>query len=54
MLAFLQDLVLPHFGTDRKLYLIWDNFSAHKRASNLWTKPPASIHSYWTQRMLLG
>src|SRR5215467_14316381 len=48
MLAFLQNLVLPSFGTDRKLYLIWDNFSAHKRARNLWTKPPANIQFYWT------
>jgi len=48
MLAFLQDLVLPRFGTGRKLYLIWDNFSAHKRARNLWTKLPANIHFYWT------
>jgi len=48
MLAFLQDVVLPHFGTGRKLYLIWDNFSAHKRARNLWTAAPASIQFYWT------
>ena len=48
MLSFLQDMVLPSFGTDRKLHLIWDNFSAHKRARNLWTKPPANIQFYWT------
>ena len=48
MLSFLQDLVLPSFGTDRQLHLIWDNFSAHKRARNLWTKPPANIQFYWT------
>jgi len=48
MLAFLQDVVLPHCGTGRKLYLIWDNFSAHKRARHLWTAAPAYIHFYWT------
>jgi len=32
MLAFLQDVVVPHFGNQRKVYLIWDNFSAHKLA----------------------
>ena len=48
VLAFLRDLVLPHFGMDRKLYLIWDNFSAHKRARNLWTTAPTNIQFYWT------
>ena len=48
MLTFLRDLVLPHFATNRTLYLIWDNFSAHKRARNLWTKAPANIQFYWT------
>jgi transposase len=48
MLAFLQNAVLPHFGVGRKLYLIWDNFSAHKRARNLWTAIPANIEFYWT------
>jgi transposase len=48
MLSFLRDLVLPHFAANRKLYLVWDNFSAHKRARNLWTKVPANIQFYWT------
>jgi transposase len=48
VLAFLQDVVLPHFGANRKLYLIWDNFSAHKRARNLWSSVPANIQFYWT------
>jgi hypothetical protein len=48
VLAFLQDMVLPRFGPDRKLYLISGNFSAHKRARNLWTKAPANIRFYWT------
>lgn len=36
ILAFLQDLVVPHFGNDWKVYLVWDNFSAHKLARRLW------------------
>jgi hypothetical protein len=36
MLAFLQDMVVPHFGNERKIYLVWDNFSAHKLARRLW------------------
>jgi len=35
VLAFLQDRVLPHYGKQGKIYLIWDNFSAHKKALNL-------------------
>jgi hypothetical protein len=31
VLAFLQDNVLPRYSTQGKIYLIWDNFSAHKR-----------------------
>lgn len=48
MLAFLQDVVLPRFGVDRKVYLVWDNFSAHKRARNLWATTPPNIEFYWT------
>ena len=48
MLTFLRDVVLPRFGAGRKLYLIWDNFSAHKRARNLWAAPPPNIQFYWT------
>jgi transposase len=48
MLAFLQDVVLPRFGADRKVYLVWDNFSAHKRARSLWSTIPANIEFYWT------
>ena len=43
MLTFLRDVVLPRFGAGRKLYLIWDNFSAHKRARNLGR--PSAQHS---------
>jgi DDE superfamily endonuclease len=46
--AFLQGTVLPQFGGDRKIYLIWDNFSAHKRALNLWTPKPTNIEFFWT------
>ena len=48
MLTFLQETVLPHFGATSKIYIVWDNFSAHKRARNLWTTMPSNIHFYWT------
>jgi DDE superfamily endonuclease len=48
VLAFLQDTVLPSFGADRKVYLVWDNFSAHKRALGLWKSAPKNIEFYWT------
>jgi transposase len=48
MLSFLRDMVLPHFGVGRKLYLIWDNFSAHKRARSLWNTLPANVQFHWT------
>lgn len=48
VLAFLRDMVLPRFGTKGKVPLIWDNFSAHIRARNLWTPDPANIPFYWT------
>lgn len=48
MLAFLQNTVVPHFGSDRKIYLVWDNFSAHKLARRLWQNAPTTIHFYWT------
>lgn len=48
MLAFLQDMVLPHFGNERKIYLVWDNFSAHKLARRLWENAPANVQFYWT------
>src|SRR5260370_34878140 len=44
----MQETVLPHFGADRKVYLIWHNFSAPKRALNLWTMTRANIEFYWT------
>lgn len=48
VLEFLQGTVLPYFGANRHLHLIWDNFSTHKRAHNLWAAVPANIHFYWT------
>jgi transposase len=48
VLAFLQENVLPRFGRNGKIYLILDNFSAHKRALNLWATRPASIEIVWT------
>ena len=48
LLAFLQETVLPRFGTGHKIYVVWDNFSAHKRALNLWTTAPTSIKFFWT------
>lgn len=48
VLSFLQDVVLPRFGTNRKVYLVWDNFSAHKRARKLWTTIPANVEFFWT------
>jgi hypothetical protein len=32
VLTFLQETVWPHFGAASKIYVVWDNFSAHKRA----------------------
>jgi len=48
VLAFLQDRVLPHYGTQGKIYLIWDNFSAHKKALNLWQPRPSNVEFAWT------
>lgn len=48
MLAFLQDAVLPQFASSGKVYLVWDNFSAHIRARNMWTPAPANVKFCWT------
>ena len=48
VLAFLQEIVLPYFGGNGKIYLVWDNFSAHKRARNLWLSAPPNIQFCWT------
>ena len=48
MLTFLQETVVPRFGSDRKIYVVWDNFSAHKRALNLWATAPKTVQFFWT------
>ena len=48
MLTFLQETVLPHFGATSKIYVVWDNFSAHKRALNLWSTRPPNLEVFWT------
>jgi len=48
VLAFLQDTVVPYFGKGQKIYLVWDNFSAHKRALQLWTPSSTQIEFVWT------
>ena len=40
--------MLAALGADRKIYLVWDNLSAHKRARSLWAKTPVNIEFYWT------
>jgi len=40
--------VLPHYGKQGKIYLIWDNFSAHKKALNLWLPKPSNVEFAWT------
>jgi DDE superfamily endonuclease len=54
VLEFLEDVVLPRFGAAGKLYLIWDNFSAHKRARNLWTTIQAIFSSIGRPRTPRG
>jgi transposase len=47
VLSFLQDVVLPRFAINCKVYLVWDNFSAHKRARKRATAP-ANVEFFWT------
>jgi len=48
MLDFLQNRVLPRYSKQGKIYLIWDNFSAHKKAMNLWQPKPRNVEFVWT------
>lgn len=48
VLTFLRETVLPRFGAASKIYVVWDNFSAHKRALNLWPTKPANVEVFWT------
>jgi len=47
VLSFLQKTVVPHFGSTRKIYLVWDNFSAHKRALAV-SATATNIEFFWT------
>jgi transposase len=48
VLDFLQNHVLPRYSAQGKIYLIWDNFSAHKKALNLWQPKPSNVEFAWT------
>jgi len=48
VLTFLQETVLPHFGTDRKILYYLGQLQPHKRALNLWPAAPADIKFFWT------
>ncbi len=47
ILEFLQQVVLAQFPTGR-IYLVWDNLSAHKKALRLWEPPPERVSFAWT------
>jgi hypothetical protein len=48
VLAFLQDTVLPHYSNQGKIYVIWDNFSSHRKALYLWQPKPKNVEFAWT------
>ena len=48
MLAFLRHQVVPHYRAHGKIYVIWDNFSAHRKALRLWPSKPKNIEFAWT------
>jgi transposase len=45
-LEFLQTTVLPAFP-EGKIYLVWDNLSAHKKALRLWEPKPERVRFVW-------
>ena len=45
---FLEKTVLPEFREAGKIYVVWDNFSSHKKAVRLWTGKPPGIEFIWT------
>jgi hypothetical protein len=45
---FCKGAVLPHFGGCGKIYLVWDNFSAHQWARSLWLSAAPNIQFYCT------
>ena len=48
ILDFLRMTVLPTFYAHGKIYVVWDNFSSHKKALNLWDPKPSNVHFVWT------
>ena len=48
ILGFLQTKLLPEFAVHGKVYLIWDNFSSHRKALNLWDPKPPNVEFVWT------
>ena len=48
VLGFLQNTLLPRYCTHGKIYLVWDNFSAHRRPLNLWRPMPDNVEFVWT------
>jgi len=48
VLRFISKIVVPEFRDAGKIYIVWDNFSSHKKAVRLWTKKPVGIEFVWT------
>jgi hypothetical protein len=48
VLGFLQTKLVPAFTVHGKIYLVWDNFSSHRKAANLWHPKPANVEFVWT------
>lgn len=48
VLEFLRTTVLSQYGAEAKIYLIWDNFSSHRKALNLWQPKPYNVEFVWT------
>jgi hypothetical protein len=48
VLGFLRTTVLPEFAAYGKIYLIWDNFSSHRKALTLWDPKPPNLEFVWT------
>src|SRR5215468_1670182 len=48
IVSFLANTVIPEFRQAGKIYIVWDNFSSHKKALRLWTSKPTGIEFIWT------
>ncbi len=48
MLNFLRTRWSLNIVTPAKFYVVWDNFSSHKKAMHLWAPKPADIEFVWT------